>query len=47
MGNLIPAGTGAPRCRRIQLTEPLELPEEAVSEPENWAEMPIEKIVDN
>ncbi len=46
MGNLIPAGTGAPRCRRIQLTEPFELPPEASDESEAFEEMAIEKIVD-
>jgi len=46
MGNLIPAGTGAPRCRKIQLTEPFELPPEAADESEAFDELAIEKIVD-
>jgi DNA-directed RNA polymerase subunit beta' len=45
MGNLIPAGTGAPQCRRIQLTQPFEPPEMA-EESEGFEEMAIEKIID-
>jgi DNA-directed RNA polymerase subunit beta' len=45
MGNLIPAGTGAPQCRRIQLMQPFEPPEVA-EESEGFEEMAIEKIID-
>jgi DNA-directed RNA polymerase subunit beta' len=46
MGNLIPAGTGISRCRRIRLTEPLVLPEEAAEAPDLLDDLPLEKLVD-
>jgi len=47
MGNLIPAGTGFARCRRIRLTEPIELPETPAEMPEGFEGIPLEKIVDS
>ncbi len=47
MGNLIPAGTGFARCRRIRLTEPIELPEAPPEMPEGFEALPLEKLVDN
>jgi DNA-directed RNA polymerase subunit beta' len=47
MGNLIPAGTGFARCRRIRLTEPIELPEAPPEMPVGFEGMQLEKLVDN
>jgi len=47
MGNLIPAGTGIARCRRVRLTEPMELPEDASETSEGLDDLPLEKIVDS
>ena len=46
MGNLIPAGTGIGRCRRIHLTEPLDLPETLPDTAETLDDLPLEKFVD-
>jgi DNA-directed RNA polymerase subunit beta' len=47
MGNLIPAGTGIARCRRIRLTEPIEMPEEPTDAVMSLDDLPLEKFVDS